>query len=129
MKINNKEIENVSKLKPFKRYQYFIKKVIDFEELWTLLDNEDNLAMSHVDEKMLVSFWTNEAFIKSNLDENWKGFKPFKLTLDYFEDKIIPIVAENNYLLNIFPVGGMSGFVVNLDEFIRDLNNELEKYQ
>ena len=34
-----KEIENVSKLEPFKRYQYFIKKIADFEELCYLYDN------------------------------------------------------------------------------------------
>lgn len=129
MKLHAKEIENVSKLKPYKRYEYFIRKIADFEELWTLVDNNEDLALSHVDEKIMISFWSTEDFITSNLDDNWKGFKPLKITLDNFEEKIIPVIEENDYLINVFPVNGRSGFVVSLNEFIRDLNEVLEQYR
>lgn len=76
MKLNKKEIESVSKLVPYKRYKYFIKKIADFEELWTLLDKDENIALSNIEDKTLVSFWTAKDFIESNLDDNWKGFKP-----------------------------------------------------
>ncbi|MCL6265158.1 DUF2750 domain-containing protein [Flagellimonas myxillae] len=129
MNLNSKEIESVSKLEPFKRYNYFIKKIADFEEIWTIVDKHGELALSDIEENTLISFWTAEAFIKSNLYGNWENCIPFKITLDDFEDIFAPLIVDNNYLINVFPVNGKSGFVVNLDEFIRDLNDELEKYQ
>lgn len=38
-------IENIKKLAPFQRYQYFIKKIADFEELWTIIDEEGNFIL------------------------------------------------------------------------------------
>jgi hypothetical protein len=35
-KINQKEIEGVSALEPFKRYQYFIKRIVDWEIVYAL---------------------------------------------------------------------------------------------
>lgn len=129
MSLHPKEIENVSRLKPFDRYQYFIRKVADFEEFWTIVDEKGDFALSKIDKSTLVSFWTAEEFAQINLDDGWANCVPFKLDLDNFEEAIIPMIEENNYLINVFPANGKSGFVVNLDEFLRDLNNELEQYE
>lgn len=129
MKLHPKEIENVVRLKPFERYKYFIKKVADYEELWTIVDEKGDIALSVVDGKTFISFWTAEAFIKGNLEDSWKECVPFKIDLDDFEDTIISLIAENDYLINVFPAYGKSGFVVNINEFMRDLNEELERYQ
>ena len=129
MKLNIKEIENVSKLEPFKRYQYFIKKIADFEELWTIVDKNGDIGLSDIDDKTLIPMWPKEAYIESCLEGNWKNHVSFKITLDDFEEKIISLISENNYLINVFPVGNKTGFVVNLNEFTRDLNEELEQYE
>lgn len=129
MKLNTKEIESVSKLESFKRYNYFIKRIADFEEFWTIVDKHGDVALSEIEENTLMSFWTAEDFIESNLYGSWKNCIPFKVTLDDFEDTLAPLIEDNNYLINVFPVNGKSGFVVSLDEFIRDLNDELEQYQ
>lgn len=129
MKLTKQEIDYVSKLEPFKRYEYFIRKVADFQELWTIIDNNGAISLSDIEKHRLVSFWTAEDFIQSNLTGNWKGFTPIKIDLDNLDDTIIPFIEENEYLLSIFPVNGKSGFVVNLEEFIRDLNDELENYE
>jgi len=121
MSLNIKEVENVSKLKPFKRYQYFLRKVADFEELWTIVDENNEISLSHIDNSKLISFWSAKDFIKSNLSGNWKKHKPEKIGLDKLGKKIIPLIIENNYLINVFPVNGKSGFVVNIEEFAGQL--------
>lgn len=129
MRSNKREIESVSKLQPFERYRYFMKKVADFEELWVVVDNNGNIGLSNLDNKTLVPMWPKKAYIESCLIGNWKNHKPLKITLDDFEETIISVISENNYLINIFPLDNKTGFVVNLDEFIRDLNEELEWYE
>lgn len=127
--MNSKEIENVLKLEPFKRYEYFIKKVDDFEQLWTIVDEDGDYAISEVDEFSLIPFWPVEEFVSLNLQEGWEDCKPLKLTLDDLEENIFDIINSKNYLINVFPVNGKSGFVVSLQEFTRDLNEELNNYQ
>lgn len=127
--MNPKEKENILKLEPFKRYQYFIKKIADFEELWTIVDENEDYAISEIDDLNFISFWTTEEFIYSNLEEGWKNCKPLKLSLDDLENELFEIIAAENYLINVFPINGKSGFVVSMEEFRRDLDEELDKIQ
>ncbi|WP_312901539.1 DUF2750 domain-containing protein [Chryseobacterium taichungense] len=127
--MNNKEKENILKLEPYKRYQYFIKKIADFEELWTIVDEDGNYALSDVDNHTLISLWTSEEFVKSNLEQGWEKCKPIKLTLDELREELFELIVDEGYLINIFPINGRSGFVVNLNEFIRDLDEELDKIE
>ena len=41
---------------------------------------------------------------------------------------MVDFINENNFLMNIFPINNKTVFVVSLDEFIRDLNIELERF-
>ena len=127
--MNPKEKENILKLEPFKRYQYFIKKIADFEELWTIVDENKNYAISEIDDHSLISFWTAEEFILSNLNNGWENCKPLKLSLEDLDEELFEIIASENYLINVFPINGKSGFVVSLEEFKRDLDEELDKIQ
>ncbi|PZU26011.1 MULTISPECIES: DUF2750 domain-containing protein [Sphingobacterium] len=124
-----KEKENILKLDPFKRYQHFLKKIADFEELWTIVDEDGNYAISEIDGYKLISFWTVEEFIFSNLSDGWEDCKPFKLILEDLQNELYEIIATENYLINVFPINGKTGFVVNINEFKRDLDEELDKLQ
>ena len=134
MTLHPKHIANLSGLKPFDRYNYFIRKVADGEELWTIVDANDDLGISVIEDdnntyKTLVPFWPEKDFIEDFLTDNWVKHTPVKISLDDFEDKIIAIIEEENYLINVFPVNNKTGFVVTLQELIRDLNEELEQYE
>jgi len=54
--MNSKEVEAVFILQVFKRYGYFIKKSVDYEEIWGLYHH--GWAMSKDDNGCpLVNFW------------------------------------------------------------------------
>jgi len=127
--LRKEEILNVSKLEPFKRYKYFIKKIADFEELWTLKNDVGDLAISGADDKVLIAFWSAEDFTNSCQNGVWENYHPVKITMDELEEEILPMIREKGYLIDVFPVNNKSGFVVSIDEFVRDLNEELENYE
>lgn len=127
--MNSKKLENISNLSPFDRYNYFIKHTADFEECWTIIDNDGHFALSDIDDYSFISLWPSEDFIQSNLTDGWLEAKPMKLTLTSLADVLFPLIKQESYLLNVFPINGKSGFVVSLHEFTRDLNKELEQYQ
>lgn len=127
--MNNREFEEVSKLEPFNRYQYFIKKIADYEELWTIIDIKGEYALCDIDAYTLISLWPNKEFIESNLIEAWSMCKPLKLSLDSLYSHLYPIITKESFLFNIFPVNGKAGFIVSLEELDNDLSEELENYQ
>ena len=61
--MNLKEVESVSKLIPLERYRYFIKKIADYEELWTIIDENGDYALSDIDDIVLISFWSAKEYI------------------------------------------------------------------
>jgi hypothetical protein len=126
--MNQKEFDSVISLKSFERYKYFIKKVADFEELWTIINVDGDYALSDVEDNVMITFWPKPKYITSNLTDGWENCKPKKLTLDDLENDIFDLIASHNFLINIFPVNGKSGFIVDLNEFARDLGEELKKY-
>ncbi|ALM50286.1 hypothetical protein AMR72_16185 [Flavobacterium psychrophilum] len=127
--MNHHEIENVSSLSPKNRYDYFIRKIADFEEVWTIIDSDGNFTLAEVEHNTVISLWTAEGFIESNLTPDWADCVPFKLSLDALEEVLIPLIRQNNYLINIFPVNSRIGHIVTLNDFINDLNDELEQYE
>lgn len=123
------QIDNVMALKPLERYKYFIKKIADFEEVWTIKDNNGDYALSDVEDNTFLSLWSAREYVESNLNCGWEDCVPIKLSLEELGDNLLPIAFENDYLINVFPVNGKSGFVVSLEEFTRDLNEELKQYE
>lgn len=127
--VSNKELENVSKLFPEDRYKYSIKKIADFEELFVLKDGDGNLAISIIDNFKAVSIWPTVEYVKSCQNGVWDQFQSYSYSLEELENDLLPLIRKERYVIDVLPVNNISGFVVSIDEFVRDLNEELENYQ
>ena len=128
MSLHRKEIETVSSLAPVERYKYFIKKVADSKLLYTLVDEKGLYAISVLDNVKLLPFWSSNEYTELCTEKGWEEFNIKEISLDFFEDEIVDFISENNYLLNIFPVNDKTGFVVDIEEFARDLSTEMKNY-
>ncbi len=128
MKNDQKEIEKVSSLDPFKRYSYLIKRIADSETVYMLVDKENNFIYSEFEDEQLIPVWSSFEFAESCLINGWEEAIIKEIPLDFFEEVVYKIIEENSYLINVFPVSDKTGFIVNLEEFSRDLNEELENY-
>ena len=128
IKITEQEVNMVTALEPFDRYKYLIKRVADSEKLYSLINKEGNWALSDVENNLLLPIWSAEIFAINCAQGNWAGFEYKEISIESFEEEIIGFIHEEKLLLNVFPVGSNTGFVVDLNEFVRDLANELRKY-
>lgn len=113
-------------LSPADRYHYFIKAVAYSGEIWTVIDTDGNFTLEEIDNNTFISLWTDESFIESNLTPDWKNCIPYKLDMDALENVVIPMLRQNNYLINVFPLESRTGYIVTLADFIKDLNNALQ---
>ena len=121
-----KAIENILNLKPFDRYQYFIRKIADWEKVYTLVFLNGNYAMSIVDDKKLFPLWSAREFAELSKTGDWQECEILELDFNELE-KLFDYIGEYNFLINVFPTD-TTGFVVTLEEFSRDLGTELEQY-
>lgn len=128
MNLKTQEIERVIKLEPFERYKYSLKRIADNETLYTIKRDNETIAISDLDDEKLIPFWSAKQFAELNITDEWNEFYVEEISLDDFENEMVDFINENNFLMNIFPINNKTGFVVSLDEFIRDLNIELERF-
>ncbi|WP_235860371.1 DUF2750 domain-containing protein [Rossellomorea aquimaris] len=81
--MNIKEIEVVSNLPASKRYEYFIKKVTDFEEVWGLY--YDGWAILEDDNgNTLMPFWPKKEFANLCAVDEWNDYKAEQIELEDF---------------------------------------------
>lgn len=129
MQLSTSEIEAVLKLDSFKRYQYSLKKIADNEVLFTLINKKGEYAFSEIEGSELIPIWSSPYFAAKCIAGHWQEYEPKEISLDTFENELAEQIIENEYLLDVFPANDKTGFIVSLDEFMRDLNEELEQYE
>jgi hypothetical protein len=125
---NQIEVEKISALKPFDRYQYTVKKVADFELIYTLAHEDGTWALAEVEGKTIVSLWPAIVYAQANATNVWADYKPLAILLDELLSTRLKSFEENGFLINVFSKLGKTGFIVSSDEFRADLEEELENY-
>lgn len=127
-KPNQKEIDRVSALQPFDRYQHTIKKVVDFEIAYTLSHSDGTWALAEVEGNTLVSLWPAATYAELNAVGEWQGYVPHAISLDELMTTRLDSFNQNDFLVNVFSINGKTGFVVSPDELRADLEEESENY-
>ncbi|MGY0374217.1 DUF2750 domain-containing protein [Clostridium sp. JNZ J1-5] len=124
--MNNKEFEAVIKLPASKRYEYFIKKTVDFEELWGLYD--DGWAITEDDSgNKMIPFWPKKEFAEFCAIDEWRGYVAESIDLYEFIDNWLPDMKADKLKPSIF-WNNQDSAVLEVENLISDLECELENY-
>jgi hypothetical protein len=124
--MNKKEFEALIKQPPKIRYEYFIKKVVDFEEVWGLYN--DGWAMAQDEEgNPLIPFFPKKEFAENCAKKEWAGYKAEAIILDDFINDWLTGMKTDGNKPSIFPTDDDTA-VVNIDVLLNDIENELENY-
>lgn len=108
------------------RYEYFIKKTADYEEIWGLYN--DGWATARDDMgNTLIPFFPNEKFAEAFAKKEWEGYRAKRIELDYFLEKWIPGMRSDGVKPSMFPTDTDSA-LMNVDTLREDLEAELENY-
>lgn len=126
--VSSEEKKHVLQLPSFERYRYFIKRVAALEVLWTLVNEDGDLAISSDDDFTFVHFWSAKEYIEDAFLVMWENVEMLEININEL-DGLLGYIENRGYLIDVFPINGMSGFVVDVNEFARDLNAELEQYE
>ncbi|WP_185247214.1 DUF2750 domain-containing protein [Chryseobacterium bernardetii] len=110
------------------RYNYFIRKVADFEELWGLSDNGCALLGDN-DGNRVLPLWPEKEFAELCAVDQWQGYKPEVIELDNFIEKWIPGMLNDKTSINVFSTPNAKGTVILPNDLYSDLQDELEQYE
>jgi hypothetical protein len=124
--INKKEFETVIKQPPNIRYEYFIKKVVDFERVWGLY-NDGWATAKDKEDNALIPFFPKKEFAEICAKNEWSGYKAEPIDLDDFIDKWLTGMKNDGIKPSIFPTDDDT-VVVSIDVILNDLETELENY-
>ena len=125
--MNKKELISVSKLPANKRYEYFIKKVADYEEVWGLFEDgwvttQDDMGRS------LIPFWPKKEFAELCAINEWSKCIAKSIDLDEFINNWLTGMKEDGVLPSIFWNNDDSA-VLEICVLQKDLELELQKYE
>lgn len=124
----SKKIENILKMPEDERYNYFIRKAADFEQLWGL-SNDGWALLGDSSENRILPLWPEKEFAELCAIDQWKVYKPEVIELDNFIEKWIPDMTNDKTLLNVFLTPNAKGTVISPNELYTDLQEELEQYE
>ncbi|MCH9740226.1 MAG: DUF2750 domain-containing protein [Epsilonproteobacteria bacterium] len=132
-KLLEQEIKAVINLPAQKRYSYFIKKIVDSEEVWSLVDSQGWCLFSDSENNEVFPIWSDAKYASFCVNEYWGESNPKKISLNDFLDKWISGLQKDKRLIGIFPLCNSSnladkGVVVSPERLYQDISEELEKY-
>ncbi|KQY94487.1 hypothetical protein ASD24_02720 [Paenibacillus sp. Root52] len=124
--MNQKEFESVINLPANIRYEYFIKKVVDSEEVWGLYENGWSVTEDDKGNK-LVPFWPKKEFAEYCASDDWGIYSTKRINLTEFINEFLPNFKKEGFLPSIF-FNNADSALLDVDILIEDLKTELEKY-
>ena len=127
MKINQQQIDSVLLLPGRERYDHFIKTVVDWEEAWGLYQDGWALAETEENEKVFP-LWPAKEYAELCAKDIWEGYKVKKISLEELGEELLPSLEEDGIFPGIFYTPLDQGVVITVEEFISDLNEEVEMY-
>ncbi|MDH5446990.1 MAG: DUF2750 domain-containing protein [Gammaproteobacteria bacterium] len=128
-RINDKEIENVLALSGADRYEHFVKRVADWEEVWSLQDKNGWVSSENDEGIKSIPVWPHPEYTKLCAEENWKGNNPSSIELQAFIEKWLPGMEKDGLLVAVFPTPSGKGVQVTPAELKQHLQEECEQYE
>ena len=132
MEISKQEFEAITKLVPEKRYDYFIKRICDWEQVWTLYD--DDCIILNEDKKgdLFILLFPFEPFasyyaIRKEGMQN-AVCKSYSIE-DFFGSFLEKLLSNNITKALVFPIPNGFGLNVPIKTIKEDVNEELENYE
>ena len=127
--MTDKELEAVRDLPGPKRYLYTVKKVADFEEVWSLWSENAWVLASDDAGCELVPIWPHPRLAAACATEMWSGSEPRMIELSTWSDKWIPGLKRDGRQVAVFPTMSDKGVVVSPDRIKTDLEDEASLYE
>ena len=122
----NEEVKHVLKINMNKKYEYFIKRVVDSEKVWSLKDKDGWVTLG-IEDKYYFPIWPKKEFADICIGDEWSECYAECISLKDFINEWGYRLEENNIKPTIMWHEG-KGIDVDWDRLKEDIKYELKKY-
>ena len=128
-RMHPKQLENVFALTSKQRYEHFISKVCDWEELWILEDNnKDFLIITPQEDLAYLPVWPHADYALA-FHEIYPSLKPSRVELDSFLETWLPNLNNDGLKVGVLPNLGTTVWIIDPLDLKAELENELQQYE
>ena len=123
MSLGESDIKAILDLSPAERYRYFIERVQEKNEVWSLFD--DGWATSEDKQgNTLLPLWPDKEFAELCIAGHWVTFKAKAIPMSEVLNDMIPSLRTADILPGVFYVVGEGSVDMSFDELDEDLRAE-----
>jgi hypothetical protein len=129
--VSDGEFRGVTALSGPDRYSHFVRRVADFEEIWSLRTAAGWVAMGGDSNRKCVPVWPHKRYAEAFIRGDWSDATAAMIGLDAWMGRWLPGMARDGLQVAVFPVEGEKpqGVVVSPERLRHDLGEELERYE
>lgn len=126
-----KQIENVLNLSSEERYQHFVNKVADWEEVWILIDADGHFLTINTDSKEVeyIPVWPHPEYAKVYAEGLGQSLKPKLIELSVFMEKWLPGLEEDGLKVGALPNLEVTVWIMEPSDILEDLKDEVAQYE
>ena len=105
------------------RYDYFVRKVCDFEVVWGL--SNEGWAAGKIDGVDVIPVWPERELAAACATGDWADLAPKEIPLDDFLKKWLPGATADGTKFAVFPTVTQKAAVVDNETLRADIETEL----
>jgi hypothetical protein len=126
-RLNRQEFAAVLKLPGDRRYKYFIGKVADQGEIWSLW--HDGWALSSDDtSREAIPVWPHANFASACANLEWARFIPRSIVLEEWLEKWVPGATRDGRTIAVFPTPHDKAVFLQPSLVKADLEKEMRRF-
>lgn len=126
--VSEKEYKSVVLLSGAKRYSYFVKKVADCGEVWSLRNKDGWVLAEDESGLQVIPVWPHERYAQACITQEWQDCITEVIDLKAWMHRWIPGMIKDGRRVAVFSTTDDKGIVVEPVRLQNDLNNECEQY-
>jgi hypothetical protein len=127
MSVSQKQIDALLSLSGEDRYRHFIKVVVDAEEAWGLYHNGWAMACTDDNDPVFL-FWPAEEYANLCAVDEWKGYQPRPIPLEYILESLLPNLRLEGSLPGVFYTPSGNGVTPSIEQLEGSLREEMSRY-
>ena len=127
--MNEKQFEAVLALDTFERYNHFVNKVADWEQLWSVKNDEGWLVPVAPEDFEYFPLWPHPEYAQKTTDINFPGHKAVEISTKELLEHWLPLFEQDKVKLAVFPNKEWSFWRIEPNDLKEELLNEMAQYE
>ncbi len=128
-KMHEKQFEAIEALSNNDRFHHFISKVADWEQLWTVRNDEGFLVPVAPEGFEYFPIWPHPEYAQTITDINFPGHKVEEISIYDFLENWVPKLLDDKIKVAVFPNKEWTFWCIDADDLLAELMEEMQQYE